>query len=64
MISIIGLQVVLVLYLNFFSLIYIASSKALEGKEFNNIDLKNQTLVLIITFNIVCFTDFVLEKSS
>jgi hypothetical protein len=39
--SMVGLQIVLVLYLNFFSLIYIGSVQALDGKEFNQIDLIN-----------------------
>ena len=55
----IGLQIVIVLYLNLSTMIYIASAQALEGKEFNQIDLINSTIVSIITFNVVCFSEFV-----
>ena len=51
-------QLVCVLLLNLFVIIYIGSAQALEGRKFNKIDLMNETFVAFITLLMVAFTDF------
>ena len=44
--------------LNLFVMIYIGKAEALEGRDFNRMDLTNETFYAFITYYKVTFTDF------
>ena len=53
------LQLIIVLYLNVFSIIYQGKTKALEIRRDNNLEMLNEWLVTVAGLHIIVFSDFV-----
>jgi hypothetical protein len=53
-----GPQLVLVFLINLFTMMYMGKAQALIGININRIDIFNETILAIISFFTVAFTDF------
>ena len=51
-------QVVCILLLNLFVMMYIVSAEALEGRSYNLLDTINESFIVFIFLHIIAFTEF------
>ena len=52
-------QMTSLMLLNLSILIYIGKAEALQGKDLNRLDLKNESFLVLIFFHLILLTDFV-----
>ena len=53
------IQILVVLFLNLTSLIYVASTCALSTRLYNRLDCFDEYWICILSFHLVCFTDLI-----
>ena len=51
-------QIVCILFLNLFVMIYVVGAEALEGRSYNLLDIVNESFIVFIFLHIIAFTEF------